>query len=291
MKRIKLFLLTILCVFSFIDSVESHTHKLAFESFDDVIEIKDTVNQTVYICSGQYAYAYHSVSNCAGLNNCKGQVQYTDESTAINSYNRVPCCKCWDIASDRCIDDNPYNGGAYGGGDNSEALAIMAIAMVATSAIILSNDLYVYPIVQFGKNRFYANGTDSQSDFINGIGLGFRKTFDHSALEYGANLYQTSNYYNHNYGDNKTFWNKLNQVSFYFNYAQEIFQNKTNEKIKIFAGPSVNYLNDFGYGGLVGGRLKLFNRLSLDLRYEYTTQTNQIQMGLIFTYQKKYFWQ
>ena len=78
MRHFRSFFLTILCVFSFIHSVESHTHKLAFESFDDVIELKDTVNQTVYICSGQYAYAYHSRKNCAGLNNCKGQVQYTN---------------------------------------------------------------------------------------------------------------------------------------------------------------------------------------------------------------------
>jgi len=53
----------------------------------------------------------------------------------------------------------------------------------------------------------------------------------------------------------------------------------------------VNYLNDFGGGGIVGIEMKIFDRLRFDLRYELTTQTNQIQVGLIFTYQKKYFWQ
>ena len=27
--------------------------------------------QTVYICTGPYAYAYHSTPNCPGLSNCK----------------------------------------------------------------------------------------------------------------------------------------------------------------------------------------------------------------------------
>ena len=86
-------------------------------------------SQTVYVCTGSYAYAYHSRSNCPGLGNCKGDIRYTDENYAVNSLNRVPCCRCWSNVSGRCKDDNPYySGGSGSGGDNSEAYAYLAIA-------------------------------------------------------------------------------------------------------------------------------------------------------------------
>ncbi len=65
--------------------------------------------QRVYICTGQYAYAYHSRPDCPGLNNCKGEIKYTDEHTAINRLERIPCCRCWSNVKGRCIDDNPQN--------------------------------------------------------------------------------------------------------------------------------------------------------------------------------------
>lgn len=65
--------------------------------------------QRVYICTGQYAYAYHSRPDCPGLNNCKGEIRYTDEHTAINRLERIPCCRCWSNVAGRCKDDNPYN--------------------------------------------------------------------------------------------------------------------------------------------------------------------------------------
>ena len=49
-------------------------------------------------------------------------------------------------------------------------------------------------------------------------------------------------------------------------------------------------MEDFGYGATLGAHFKLFDRLKFDVRYEYTTATNQIKAGLIYTYQKKYFW-
>ncbi|MGC6413314.1 MAG: hypothetical protein ACON5K_01285 [Bacteroidia bacterium] len=59
----------------------------------------------VYICMGGYAYAYHSRSNCPGLGNCRSEIKYTYESVAINSFNRVPCCRCWSNVYGRCKDD------------------------------------------------------------------------------------------------------------------------------------------------------------------------------------------
>src|SRR5674476_5200 len=80
-------------------------------------------SQQVFICTGQYAYAYHSSATCPGLNNCKGEIKSTDEYSALNSYGRRPCCRCWTNISGNCKDDNPYNAGTSGGGsaDNSEA--------------------------------------------------------------------------------------------------------------------------------------------------------------------------
>lgn len=64
---------------------------------------------TVYVCTGEYAYAYHSRPDCPGLSNCKGEIKYTDKYTAINNLRRVPCCRCWSNVIGRCKDDNPYN--------------------------------------------------------------------------------------------------------------------------------------------------------------------------------------
>ena len=52
----------------------------------------------------------------------------------------------------------------------------------------------------------------------------------------------------------------------------------------------LNYVKNWGIGGLIIGQYTLFDRLKLDVRYELTSQTNQLQLGLVFTYQKEYFW-
>ena len=48
----------------------------------------------VYICDGQYAYAYHSTNYCAGLNNCRAGVFYTMERKA-RDMGRTPCARCF----------------------------------------------------------------------------------------------------------------------------------------------------------------------------------------------------
>ena len=51
-------------------------------------------SRKVYICDGQYAYAYHSTDYCAGLNNCRAQVFYTIERKA-RGMGRTPCARCF----------------------------------------------------------------------------------------------------------------------------------------------------------------------------------------------------
>jgi len=275
----------------FASANHNHSEKITNENFISEYDIQLSKAQTVYICTGAYAYAYHSRSNCPGLNNCKGEINYTDEYSAVNSFGRRPCCRCWSNVSGNCKDDNPsYGGGGGGGGDNSEAYAYLALAIVATSAIILSNDFYIYPAYSFHKGVDKNNYYGQQSTNGNGTGwiFGFRKTFKHSALEYGASYLKSKVDYNYGYG---TYTDEIDRWGGHFNYVHQIFYNKTPDWLKIYFGPSVNYVYDFGYGGLVGTEMKLFDRLRFDVRYEWTTQTNQIQAGLIFTYQKKYFWQ
>jgi hypothetical protein len=255
----------------------------------------EITSQIVYICTGNYAYAYHSRSDCPGLNNCKGQIQYTDENTALNQYGRKPCCRCWMNVGSNCHDDNPNNNtsGGYGGGgesskDNTEAQTVVALAIVTVGAIVLSNDFYVYPTYSFYKGNTY-NGMNHEFENGNGWVFGFRKTFEHSALEYGASCINFTNN-NNNYTYNNTYEEDSKQWGGHFNFAHQIFYNKTPDWLKVYLGPSVNYVFDLGYGGLAGIEIRLFNRLKFDIRYEYTTQTNQIQAGLIFNYQREYFW-
>ena len=79
--------------------------------------------------------------------------------------------------------------------------------------------------------------------------------------------------------------NEIDRWGWHFNYVHQVFYNKTADWLKIYFGPSLNYVYNFGYGGIVGTEMKLFDRLRFDVRYEWTTQTNQLQAGLIFTYQ------
>jgi hypothetical protein len=85
------------------------------------IENKEDV---VYICGGDYAYAYHLTTECRGLNNCKGDVYYTTSYKAKYTYNRKPCCIC--IGGYGCKNDgNPYNSG--GGEDQTNTMKLWRI--------------------------------------------------------------------------------------------------------------------------------------------------------------------
>ena len=275
MKKSLFVVLVFICSF-----IKSNSQELVFQqtNFRSDNFSPSTLNQTVYICTGQYAYAYHSRSNCPGLNNCKGDVIYTDENTASSSYGRVPCCRCWSNVSERCKDDDPtYSGGSGSGGDGA---AIIAAVVIVGSAIILSNDIYAYPTYSIRNGQ---RGLNQKSSF--GWSFGFRKTFSKSALEYGVSLIPNENRNYYYYNSTST------QTGFHLNFVHEFLKAKMPKNITVYAGPSLNYLNEFGYGGLIGGRYQLLKRLNLDLRYELTSQTNNVRLGLIFNYQRKYFWQ
>lgn len=258
--------------------------------FHPSVEINEVSNnnQIVYVCSGQYAYAYHSIKDCHGLNNCKGDILTTDEVSALNSRWNKPCCRCWSNVKNNCKDDNPTNGSAYGGGGNDDAASAVAIAIIAGSAIILSNDLYVYRINSFYDNNINTGSDTSQVGNSTGWAFGFRKTLKKSAFEYGMSIFQTEIKYN------DYFSNISEKYKFNLNYIHNLFDSKLPKNLKVYLGPTINtsdIFDNIGYGGIIGTNYKIFDRLKIDLRYEQTNQTNQILLGLIFNYQKKYFWQ
>jgi hypothetical protein len=301
MKMIKNLIFTFLFLLvnfsSYAQISYSHLEKTRNQDTISEESIQLSKTQTVYVCTGAYAYAYHSRTDCSGLKNCKGDINSTDEYTAVNSFGRRPCCRCWSNVINNCKDDNlSSNGGSGGGGSNggsgnSEAYAYIALAIVATSVIILSNDVYLYPTYSFpiraNPNNYYGQSSDSGKG--TGWIFGFRKTFKRSALEYGLSYLQFETKYN--YGNSYIYSSTQNRLGIHLNYVHQIFYDKTPEWLKVYLGPSFNDVFDFGYGGIIGAEMKLLNRLKFDFRFERTTQTNQIQGGLIFTYQRKYFWQ
>lgn len=292
MRPIKLLYLLLLILTSSLNGYAgNHSHEKTAPCDVNSKYEENTNTQVVYVCTGTYAYAYHSRSDCSGLGNCKGEIKYTEQNYAVNGLYRVPCCRCWSNVTGRCKDDNPYNGGS-GGGDNSDAYAFIALAVVVASAAILSNDIYFYPTYSFYKrNNSFDPNSLGVSNVSNSTGwvFGFRKTFKHSAIEYGASYLKSP--VNYNYGWGNTLTDYIDRWGGHFNFVHQVFYNKTPQWMKLYLGPSMNYVNDFGYGGIIGTEMKIFDRLRFDIRYEWTSQTNQIQAGLIFTYQKKYFWQ
>lgn len=230
-----------------------------------------SINQTVYVCTGSYAYAYHSRSNCPGLNNCKGEIKYTDEDYARTGLNRKPCCICWSNVFGNCQNDNPsgVGSGGSGSGGNNDAMAAVGIAILAGSAAVLSNDFYI-----LNNFEIAPKGYSEQS-----FSFGFRKLLKQSAFEYGA----SKNY----------FW-KIN-----LGYLQKIHSWGNDENLNLYVGPIANmylgpiaaYDSKIGFGGVLSSQYTLGKVVKLDLRYELTSNTNRVSLGLIFHYQDRYFWQ
>lgn len=259
--------------YSLTPNIEKHKeHKGCTHSLKKRIN-NNKGNRIVYMCTGKYAYAYHSTQNCPGLNNCNGTVVYLSENDAVNIYKRVPCERCWKTSSNS---GNAYSGGSSD--DEAMVYAVLGAIVLSTSAVLLSNDVTIGAGIPF----YIKDNNNTKYDY--GINLGFRKTFINSAIEYGVDYFASSrNYY---YYDDK----KKEKLNFYLNYVHHLFYNKTPYWLKLYAGPSINYMSDLGYGGILGANALLTHWMKLDARYELTSQTNYLKLGLIFTYQEEYKW-
>ena len=70
--------------------------------------VKYFQNDEVYVCNGSYSIAYHSRSNCRGLNNCRNSVTPVSESYAETVLKRRPCCICWKTDGGCRTDESDY---------------------------------------------------------------------------------------------------------------------------------------------------------------------------------------
>jgi opacity protein-like surface antigen len=180
-----------------------------------------------------------------------------------------------------------YTGVNSSSPDEESPAAKIGIGILAGELILLSNDFYIYPSYSFVKGYY------KDEDYIKGTGVifGFRKTFNYSALEYGISITTFSDRYY--MSDGTTIYSKIylnRKPGIHLNYVHQFLYGKTPSWLKLYAGPTLNLVNEFGFGGILGTEFRLIKRFTFDLRYEYSTQTNQIQAGIIFKFQKEYFW-
>jgi hypothetical protein len=64
------------------------------ESESSGIYVPASSGNTVYICTGPYAEAYHNTTSCRGLSKCSGEIREVTEQEAINM-GRHACGYCY----------------------------------------------------------------------------------------------------------------------------------------------------------------------------------------------------
>ncbi len=111
MKLRQLLLLTstlLLLIVTNLDSAKASNREFFFEKEIIKKNIKHFQNEEVYVCNGSYSIAYHSRTNCRGLNNCKSSVTSVSESYAESVLKRRPCCICWKTDGGCRTDESDY---------------------------------------------------------------------------------------------------------------------------------------------------------------------------------------
>lgn len=252
-----------------------------------------STSSTVYVCLGNYAYSYHSRSNCSGLNNCKAEIASSSEGYAISTLKRKPCCICWNNVSDDCYNDNKSSyssnrdyGGGGSTGSNVDAQAAAGLALLLGSVAVISNDFYLH----------YGNNINAKNREINpnSYSFGFRKNFKESDLEYGVTINKalTKTIYVGGYSNGTYYYpyqevTKSNNWNFHLAYLLNVHKLATNNDFNFFVGPTLNYTENIGFGGIMTSQYTLGKVVKLDLRYELTSNTNKVSIGLIFHYQDR----
>ena len=197
-----------------------------YNSHKDSTESQQTYSldeQIVFICTGSNAYAYHSNTKCAGLNNCTGEIKYTDESYALYNMGRRPCCLCWSNAGPQCKDDRNTGDNADGGSvllaeEKVIVNSAIAVTAITLNVLVLSNDVYYSPALSIDSKSI-----DGKAIAGFAHNFGFRKTFDRAALEYGV-VYSSFNYQNSYYinDDLHTYTSQYNYWGFNISFVHNI---------------------------------------------------------------------
>lgn len=271
----KTFIFKLFFSISFLFSISGYGQIERGNTSETLYPINDKVqhiyskNSLVYICDGLYAYAYHSSNSCPGLNNCKGPINLVAQEFAINIKNRRPCCRCWSNVGNNCADDykpaESYGQNNYSapgnqsytntGGSGPDAGAALVLILVG-----LGNSSHEYYLLPFTNLK----------DGSWGVNTGFRSYFANSALEYGATLGSFSG----------------STDGIHINYLHKIFYNKTPKYFKPYIGPSINYIEKFGYGIILGAETKINSKIAIHTRGELTTNTAILNLGFILRYRR-----
>ncbi len=295
MKFLTFFLFCIVCNIAYTQNfLALNQTYYNYQVADTLINVGDNSSnkQTVYICLSKDAYAFHSSASCAGLGNCKAQTMAVDNFTAANEYGRVPCCRCHSGAT-RCHDDNPAKGSNSGGsGSNSSAAGAEGLAIVVIAAVVVVVAAGVFLV----SNEFRLGYSSSFYRPYQSVQLGsggifhLRKNFKNSGLEYGINFYNSYTLPTRN--NNYFRYDKKLLLGGQINYLHNIFTPKMPyPKMRLFVGPTIQYLGKFALGGIAGISYQVHNRLRFDCRYEITNVASHIQFGMNILYQKEYKWQ
>jgi len=209
-------------------------------------------------------------------------------------------------------------------GSMAEGIAIAVVGgVVGVSALvtyaIYANEIEAGPVLSFYRSGEYQKFVNNEYYYSNrssviypGIGMHLmdRINFKHSDMEIGLKSItyrvkierfdteksngQTSITHSEHH---PKIWGA------HINYLQHLFYNKLPERMCIFLGPSINLFfnevnyytfnlnyneTELGFGGITGISYKLIDRVRLNLRYELTTRSNQVQFGISYLYHKKH---
>ena len=213
------------------------------------------------------------------------------------------------------------------GGLGLENLGFAIAGMAAVAAVsigfpFMANELYLSPVISFYHSspyEYYYNDSSilyqTNSKISPGLGAAImvKKNFSHSDLEYGFRYitYNIETIWKDGQKNNNgqmiisTTQSKYSRHMWgvHINYIQHILYNKLPERIDIFLGPSINYfIHNFreslfwdyyerefplGLGGIAGITYKIANGIKLDLRYELTSRSNQVQLGIRGLYRER----
>ncbi|MFN5182408.1 MAG: hypothetical protein ACK5D5_05220 [Bacteroidota bacterium] len=152
---------------------------------------------------------------------------------------------------------------------------------VAAAVVLLSNDIYFRPTYSFYR--------DGRSDTISynvgkGFSFGLRKQFNRSALEYGFCILNFE-------PKDQNIYNSKKSVAYgNLNYVHDLNIKSIPNRIHPYVGGAINFGSGIGAAGILGFYMPFLDRLKFDVRYEIGNRTNQMQFGLIYKYQKEYYW-
>lgn len=186
-------------------------------------------------------------------------------SPNTNIYSAYNTGKSYVISNNPCNKyRNVASSGYYLPPVSGELFAIYLAAYI----VMVSNDIYIQPNI-----NFYPYQKDELIGGRIGWSIGLRKQFMRSSLEYGFS----------------TLGGRAS--SFDMNYIHDIQFKRIPDRIQPYIGLGMNAgTYGFGMSGQFGLYLPLLNRWKVDLRYKLGNRINQVQLGLIFKYQKEYFW-